>query len=367
MADRKPLKVLPDGGGDSTGLSEFRTGDTIGVANGGTGLTTVATSNLLTGNGADPLSAEANLTFDGTRLGVNNTSPSTVDGNTDVIVVGDGNANADVIMYSPTTGNSVLGFTDTADTTNQGFIQYLHGSDNTLKFGTSATERMRISSAGDVSIGNASSSQALFINRTDTGSGAGDPGFYYNPSAQQLYLSGTTILQYLSMSNTGNIMGFRYNDSPTGGISIGTSSTTFDTSSDYRLKENVVIMANATERVSNLLPIRFNWKVDPSVEVDGFLAHEAALVVPEAVIGLKDERRTINDVVMDANGVKIDKNIPEDQWIAGKADGRFSQDSTWVAEKEVDWYQTIDNSKFVPLLTAAIQELTARITALESA
>jgi hypothetical protein len=71
MADRKPLKVLPDGGGDSTGLSEFRTGDTIGVANGGTGLTTVATSNLLTGNGADPLSAEANLTFDGTHLNVN--------------------------------------------------------------------------------------------------------------------------------------------------------------------------------------------------------------------------------------------------------------------------------------------------------
>ena len=162
MADRKPLKVLPDGGGDSTGLSEFRTGDTIGVANGGTGLTTVATSNLLTGNGADPLSAEANLTFDGTRLGVNNTSPSTVDGNTDVIVVGDGNANADVIMYSPTGGNSVLGFTDTADTTNQGFIQYLHGSDNALKFGTSGTERMRILSGGGIAFnGDTATANAL--------------------------------------------------------------------------------------------------------------------------------------------------------------------------------------------------------------
>ena len=217
-----------------------------------------------------------------------------------------------------------------------------------------------------VSVGGASSTQSFFIDRTGTGSGTSDIGHRFT-SAQYYLATNSGVGMYISSTSTGNIMGFRYNDTPVGGVSIGTSSTTFDTTSDYRLKENVVIMANATERVSNLIPIRFNWKVDPSVEVDGFLAHEAALVVPEAVIGIKDERRTINDVVMDANGVKIDKNIPEDQWIAGKADGRFSQDSTWVTEKEVDWYQTIDNSKFVPLLTAAIQELTARVEALESA
>ena len=74
MADRKPLKVLPDGGGDSTGLAEFVAADTIGVADGGTGLTTVATSNLLTGNGASALSAEANLTFDGSTLAVTGTT-----------------------------------------------------------------------------------------------------------------------------------------------------------------------------------------------------------------------------------------------------------------------------------------------------
>ena len=70
MADRKPLKVLPDGGGDSTGLAEFVAADTIGVADGGTGLTTVAASNLLTGNGASALSAESSLTFDGSTLAV---------------------------------------------------------------------------------------------------------------------------------------------------------------------------------------------------------------------------------------------------------------------------------------------------------
>lgn len=68
MADRKPLKLLPDGGGDSTGLGEFVAGDTLGVVDGGTGLATVATSNILTGNGTSALSAESNLTFDGNHL-----------------------------------------------------------------------------------------------------------------------------------------------------------------------------------------------------------------------------------------------------------------------------------------------------------
>ena len=70
MADRKPIKVLPDGGGDSAGLAEFVAADTIGVVDGGTGLATVATSNILTGNGTSALSAESNLTFDGSTLTV---------------------------------------------------------------------------------------------------------------------------------------------------------------------------------------------------------------------------------------------------------------------------------------------------------
>ena len=79
MADRKPLKILPDsasgsGGGDSTGLGEFVEADTIGVVDGGTGLATVATSNILTGNGTSALSAESNLTFDGSTLTVSSSA-----------------------------------------------------------------------------------------------------------------------------------------------------------------------------------------------------------------------------------------------------------------------------------------------------
>ena len=73
MADRKPLKVLPDsasgsGGGDSTGLGEFVEADTIGVVDGGTGLATVGSNQLLTGNGTSALTSESNLTFDGNHL-----------------------------------------------------------------------------------------------------------------------------------------------------------------------------------------------------------------------------------------------------------------------------------------------------------
>ena len=74
MADRKPLKILPDGGGDSTGLGEFVAADTIGVVDGGTGLATVGSNQLLTGNGTSALTSESNLTFDGSTLTVSSSA-----------------------------------------------------------------------------------------------------------------------------------------------------------------------------------------------------------------------------------------------------------------------------------------------------
>ena len=74
MADRKPLKVLPDGGGDSTGLGEFVEADTIGVVDGGTGVGTVGSNQLLTGNGTSALTSESNLTFDGSTLTVSSSA-----------------------------------------------------------------------------------------------------------------------------------------------------------------------------------------------------------------------------------------------------------------------------------------------------
>ena len=68
MADRKPLKILPDGGGDSTGLGEFVEADTIGVVDGGTGVGTLAANGILLGNGTSAIAASAAMTTNGTLL-----------------------------------------------------------------------------------------------------------------------------------------------------------------------------------------------------------------------------------------------------------------------------------------------------------
>jgi len=118
-----------------------------------------------------------------------------------------------------------------------------------------------------------------------------------------------------------------------GTITINASTTTYGTSSDYRLKENIVPMVGALSAVSALKPVTYNWKIDGS-DGQGFIAHELAEVCPEAVQGKKD--------AVDDEGNPV--------------------------------YQGIDTSFLVATLTAAIQEqqalitqLTARITALESA
>ena len=111
-----------------------------------------------------------------------------------------------------------------------------------------------------------------------------------------------------------------------GNIILNTSSTQYNTSSDYRLKENVVADWDATTRLKQLNPVRFNFIADADTTVDGFLAHEVQSVVPEAISGTHDE--------VDDEGNPV--------------------------------YQGIDQSKLVPLLVKTIQELEARITALEA-
>ena len=206
----------------------------------------------------------------------------------------------------------------------------------------------------------------VFLNRTSTGTGASDNGWVFNGSGPAYGAAGS-VVQYLSMSATGAILGFRYNDTYAGQVSIGTSSASYESASDYRLKENIVDLGNACDRVAQLKPRRFNWKIDPDVITDGFIAHEVESIVPEAVSGTKDERRTIKDVIVAADGTKIEKNVSEADWIKGKTAAKYPSDSTWEAEREVDWYQSMDNAKLVPVLTAAIQELTARVASLESA
>jgi|9_EtaG_2_1085328.scaffolds.fasta_scaffold00661_3 hypothetical protein len=155
-----------------------------------------------------------------------------------------------------------------------------------------------------------------------------------------------------------------------GGISSGAGGTAFNTSSDYRLKENVDYTWDATTRLKQLKPARFNWISDSTdTLVDGFLAHEVEDIVPEAITGTKDATETLTNVVRDAGGLVLATGVTEAEWIAGKEDDTpdYPSDSTWDASLTKNIYQQIDQAKLVPLLVKTIQELEARITTLESA
>ena len=196
-----------------------------------------------------------------------------------------------------------------------------------LEFSTTAdgasspTERMRIVSSGQSlwgttsTTGNAFASTATFGLAIDPSNGQilncanGGPAGYFNRTGDD-----------------GGLFVFNRNGTQVGNISVTTAATTYNSVSDYRLKENVEPITGAAARILQLKPSRFNFIVEPDKTVDGFLAHEAQAVVPECVTGEKDA------VDVDGNPV----------------------------------YQGIDQSKLVPLLTAALQEAIAKIETLEA-
>jgi len=145
------------------------------------------------------------------------------------------------------------------------------------------------------------------------------------------------------------------------------SAVAYNTTSDYRLKENVSYSFDATTRLKQLKPARFNWIADSdNTVVDGFLAHEVSSIVPEAITGDKDETKTTENVVLDVHENIIGSDVTEVDWLKGKVEGVYDSNSTWRSTITQKHYQQIDQSKLVPLLVKTIQELEARITALEN-
>ena len=157
---------------------------------------------------------------------------------------------------------------------------------------------MRFNSGGDLAIGDTSeptrhsqATKVLIYNDSGTSSQA----------ALHCSRNGTGTEFQVAFSNAYGVRGT---------ITTTASAVSYNTSSDYRLKENVVDLAGATARLKQLEPKRFNFIADADTTVDGFLAHEVQAVVPEAITGTKDE--------VDADGNPV--------------------------------YQGIDQSKLVPLL-----------------
>ena len=192
-------------------------------------------------------------------------------------------------------------------------------SADTIAFSEGGTEAMRITNDGYALFN--TTNKALRDSTSDVGLSI-DPG---GGGLLQLAAGGPTFFN--RVSSDGQIIAFRRNGANVGSISVTGSATAYNTSSDYRLKENVTVVTDGIARLQQLNPSRFNFIADPDTTVDGFIAHEVQAVVPEAIYGEKD--------AVDADGNPV--------------------------------YQGIDQSKLVPLLTAALQEAMERIEQLESA
>jgi len=124
-----------------------------------------------------------------------------------------------------------------------------------------------------------------------------------------------------------------------GSVTVNANSTSYNTTSDYRLKENITTLSDGITRLKNLKPSRFNFIHDPDNTVDGFLAHEAMAVVPECGVGIKDE--VVTQAMVDS-GAYTSKKLG------------------------TPLYQGLDYGRITPLLTAALQEAIAKIETLET-
>ena len=250
------------------------------------------------------------------RVGVGTTSPSAN------LEIDAGSATGTHLQVTTTGSGHNIDITDSSSTARirnaSGFLRIgadhnNESADSSIRFEVDASEHMRIDSSGNV----------LFKVSALPSTGVGGAAFENDPS------HGRSILQLGQTENTSTartLVEFYGGSSRNGTIKVNNSSTSYNTSSDYRLKENVTATWDATTRLKQLNPVQFNFIADADTTVDGFLAHEVQSVVPEAISGTHDE---VDD---DGNPV----------------------------------YQGIDQSKLVPLLVKTIQELEARIVALEN-
>jgi hypothetical protein len=179
-----------------------------------------------------------------------------------------------------------------------------------LAFYTYDVERMRLNNNGTLYVGRSSTQTTSKIRIDNYATNYGYGIDFYGKSGQ------ASFTPLVFRSSSGGIVG---------SVTNGNTSTSYNTSSDYRLKEDIIEIDDSIERLKELKPCNFRWKSD-GTRVDGFLAHEAQEVVPEAVTGTKDA----------------------------------------VDEEGNPDYQGIDQAKLVPLLTKALQEAVAEIESLKT-
>jgi hypothetical protein len=251
----------------------------------------------------------------------------------------------------------------------------------------SSTERTRITAAGaiihkgaavfnedggdnDFRVESDANANALFVDAAannvcfgaGVASGATNMG-YFHVAANNCHLNVTntqtsniTACYYANRQNSdGHVMLFKRGGTSVGSIYVTGSSTAYNTSSDYRLKTDAQPMTGASARVQALNPVNFEWIAD-GTRVDGFLAHEAQEVVPESVTGTKDAMRDEEYEVTAAIEATYDDDGNE---LTAAVDAV-------MGTRSVPDMQGIDQSKIVPLLTAALREALTKIDTMET-
>ena len=345
----------------------------------GTTINNNAVNRVVTGTGtANTLDARSDLLWDGSRLDID------TGGTADALRIGN-SAGADTFIRLGSTGTA----TDT-----HAVLKYDKGSNylSMLISGEShGSNGIVIANGGNVGIGTATPAEKLTVDGGDISlvaagaerlniahSGGGDVTFNQPTAASTFFKNqGNTRIDirqdgeilfknssssYIKIRNNGDVADVR--TSGTGNANYGmlvfrdgdntycgqitsnasNHTTSYVTNSDYRLKQNEVSISDGITRLKQLKPYRFEWKTTGD-KVDGFFAHEAQTVVPECIVGTKDEMKSIL--------YKEGDELPE-----GKKVGDVKE--------TVPKYQGIDQAKIVPLLTAALQEAVAKIETLET-
>ena len=381
--------------------------------------------------------------FMGGNVGIGTTSPLMefvvqCASATELVGIGDTAVNHPGISISDTSGNMdrVL----IRDANNHIYLGDLDDNSGDLYLRAAGATAMTIDSAGNVMFGTSTTTG------TDTGSGILAGGATFQPNSV-----GRTILYLGSVNHTEeiDIARFYNQNGKVGSIATDASATAYNTSSDYRLKENEISISDGLTRLNQLKPYRFNFKSDADKTVDGFFAHEVQSIVPEAITGEKDamqteeytvsealgevftpaveevteerqvtetvetgsyvnlagetitetqdvgvteeatetviERQDIDGVMTEVEVEKVTQEPVMETVVTTEAvaeviletdvenpeeltEGQWRETTAKVtAEREVPDMQGIDQSKLVPLLVAAIKELSAKVEALENA
>ena len=250
------------------------------------------------------------------NVGIGSTSPTSVFTNYKSLYLNGSSGSAIQMQYGGSLASNIVADGNALYLQNITAMAFATGGTGT------GTERMRIDSSGNLLVGRTTQTSSEKV------------CFQYSSSV------GPGLSVSNSVSGNGTAIQFVTAGSGVGNITTGTSSTSYNTSSDYRLKNTIAPMTGALAKVALLKPVTYKWNIDDS-EGQGFIAHELQEVIPDCVTGAKDAV----EAYMDEDGNESSRPA----------------------------YQGVDTSFLVATLTAAIQEqqaiitaLTARITALEA-